>query len=309
MKTILGAGIFNLDKIFVREYPLGYQKNRKFVDKLTKEEAGGTCGNICIMLAHYGWETYPVAKLDASADGYKMTESLKDFGCDCRYVTNTEDGGTTFLTIRHGLDKDGNKQTRVMHGSTDKDGNPSRFPRRKHLKVRGEAPAFVEALDFVPDVFFFDDPAAAHRLIAKELKAKGSLVYFEPNTIKQNTDFTSVEHSDVIKFSEENIPDISFTDNYKDKLFIQTRGGDGLRFNLRGEGWVDLPPVQNDKVVDWDGAGDWTTTVFLKELGNADALSISKMTTELVKSALEKAQVVASKSVSYLGSKGMIQNK
>lgn len=307
MKTILGAGIFNLDKIFVREYPFGYQKNRKFVDNLVKEEAGGTCGNICIMLAHYGWKTYPISKFDISEDGYKMTESLKNFGCDCRYVSNTEDGGTTFLTIRHGLNKFGEKQISVRSGSTLKDGTTSRFPRRKHLNVRGEAPAFVEALDFVPDVFFFDDPAAAHRLIAKELKAKGSLVYFEPNTIKQNTDFTSVEHSDVIKFSEENIPDISFTENYKDKLFIQTRGGDGLRFNLRGEGWIELPPVHNDNVVDWEGAGDWTTTVFLKELGEADALSISKMTTELVKSALEKAQAVASKSVSYLGSKGMIE--
>lgn len=307
MKTILGTGIFNLDKIYVREYPLGPSHNRTFNETFLKEEAGGTCGNIMCMLAHYGWKTYPLAKLDNSADGHTLAGSLKSFGCDCRFVSNSDDGGTTYLTVTHKLDESGNKKVSVRAGSTDKDGNPSRFPRRRYLKVRNEAPAFIEALDLVPDVFFFDDPAAAHRLMAKELRSKGSLVYFEPNAIKTNADLTSVEHSDIVKFSEENIPDISFTDNYTDKLFIQTRGSEGLRFNLRGEGWVNLPPVHNDNFVDWEGAGDWTTSTFLKELGDIDALSIDKLTSDTVRSALQKAQAVASKSVSYLGSKGMIQ--
>lgn len=80
----------------------------------------------------------------------------------------------------------------------------------------------------------------------------------------------------------------------------------GIRFNLRGEGWGNLPPVENENVVDWDGAGDWTTSTFLNALAEADALSIKRLTTEVVKEALEKAQIVASKSVSFIGSKGMI---
>ena len=99
---------------------------------------------------------------------------------------------------------------------------------------------------------------------------------------------------------------MTFVDNYKDKLFIQTLGGDGLRFNLRGEGWMNLPPVENDNVADWDGAGDWTTSAFLNALAEADALSIKRLTADVVKDALEKAQVMASKSVSFMGSKGMI---
>jgi sugar/nucleoside kinase (ribokinase family) len=303
MKTILGTGIFNLDIISVREYPQGYQHNRIFTENLVKEEAGGTCGNIMCMLAYMGWQTYPLTKLDNSEEGLKMTESLKGFGCDCRFVTNTEDGGTTILTIKHGLDEDGNKMTRVMHGSP----GGSRFPRRRFLRLRDQAPKFLEKLDFVPDVFFFDDPAAGHRYLAKELKAKGSLVYFEPERIPEKPMLKSVEVSDVVKFSVENVQDVSFTDGFKDKLFIQTLGAEGLRFNLKGQGWVNLPPVENDNVADWDGAGDWTTSAFLDALSKADALSIEKMTVEIVKDALEKAQAVASKSVSYIGSKGMIQ--
>jgi hypothetical protein len=41
-------------------------------------------------------------------------------------------------------------------------------------------------------------------------------------------------------------------------------------------------------------------------LAKADALSIKRLTSEVVKAALEKAQIVASKSVSFMGSKGMI---
>ena len=300
---IIGTGIFNWDSIFVREYPQGPQHNRIFDEKLVVEEVGGTCGNVMCMLAHFGWEAFPVTKLDRSEEGLGMTKSLEEYGCDCRFVTNTDDGGTTILTIRHGLDENGNKKMSVRQGSP----GGSRFPRRRHLRLRDQAPAFIEALDFVPDVFFFDDPAAGYRYMARELREKGALVYFEPSVIKKKADFVSIAASDIVKFSGENVHDVSFVDNYKDKLFIQTLGGDGLRFNLRGEGWVNLPPVENDNVADWEGAGDWTTSAFLNALAEADALSIKRLTSALVKDALEKAQIVASKSVSFIGSKGMIK--
>ena len=165
MKKIIGTGIFNWDSISVREYPQGPQRNRIFDEKLVLEEVGGTCGNVMCILSHFGWEAFPVTNLDRSEEGLGMTESLKEYGCDCRFVTNTDEGGTTILTIKHRLD---------------------------------------------------------------------------------------------------------------------------------------------ENVVDWDGAGDWTTSTFLNALAEADVLSIMRLTSEVVKKALVKAQIVASKSVSYMGSKGMI---
>ena len=303
MKKILGTGIYNWDSIYVREYPLGPQHNRIFDEKLVIEEVGGTCGNVMCMLSHMGWQAFPLVNLDRSVEGLGMTESLKEFGCDCRFVTNTDEGGTTILTIKHGLDVNGNRKTRVMQGSP----GGSRFPRRRHLRLRDQAPDFLDALDFIPDVFFFDDPAAGYRLLGRELKEKGTLVYFEPSSIKERADFEAIAASDIVKFSGENIKDVSFVKDYKDKLFIQTLGKDGLRFNLRGEGWVSLPPVENDQVADWEGAGDWTTSAFLNALEEVDALSINMLTSSVVNGALEKAQVIASRSVSFMGSKGMIR--
>ena len=301
MKTIIGTGIFNLDSIIIREYPLG-PHDRKFTEKLVIEEAGGTCANVMCMLAHLGWESFPVAILDTSEEGYKVTESLKNYGCNCKFVQNTEAGGTTILKLTHKLNPDGSPKISIRAGSP----GGSIFPKRHFLRKRDEAPAFIEALDFVPDVFFFDDPAAGHRLIAQALSSKGSLIYFEPASIKEKKDYECIALSHIIKFSGENIGEPQFTENYNNKLFIQTLGSEGIRFNLRGEGWVTLPPVANSNLVDWEGAGDWTTSAFLNALGDANALSIDRLTSEIVRNALGTAQEIASKSVSYLGSKGMI---
>ena len=94
--------------------------------------------------------------------------------------------------------------------------------------------------------------------------------------------------------------------DYRDKLFIRTMGEEGMEFNLRGGGWKRIAPVPNDHVVDWEGAGDWTSSVFLAELCKADKTDIARLTEDDVRKALEAAAATASRSVSFMGSKGMI---
>lgn len=49
-------------------------------------------------------------------------------------------------------------------------------------------------------------------------------------------------------------------------LFIRTMAEKGMELNLCGRGWKKIAPVPNDHVVDWEGAGDWTSSVvFQKE--------------------------------------------
>ena len=86
-------------------------------------------------------------------------------------------------------------------------------------------------------------------------------------------------------------------------------GAEGLEFNLCGQDWVKVVSVPNDNVVDWEGAGDWTTSKFIACLCEMGILSIAQMTIESVCECLGEACKVASRSVSYLGSKGMIDAK
>ena len=304
-KRILGTGNFALDIIYQREYPEGFdtaKKRNPFVDKKILEEVGNTCGNVMCMLPYLGVETYPIGHFDESEQGLKITADLKRYGANTRFVKNSKDGGTTLMTCIHKLDANG--QHTMSHRATAPN---SRFPKRKQLR-KDEVQGFVDALDFKPDAYFFDVSDAGPRELAKALKEQGVLVYYEPEGNKEMNKFLKcVEVSDVIKFSGTNILDTSFVANYPDKLFIRTMGEEGMEFNLRSQGWQKIAPVPNKNVVDWEGAGDWTSSVFLAELCKLNKLNIAQLTSEEVRKVLETAAATASRSVSYMGSKGMIQ--
>ena len=301
--SIIGSGVYNLDTVVVRDYPEGPQNQRNFNEKVICEDVGGTCGNVMCMLSHLGWDAYPQVVLDCSEQGARLADGLASYGCRPDFVENRPDGGTVLLRCTHKQDKDGN------HVATFRATGPaSRFAKRHPLRERDEAPAFLESLSFVPDVYFFDLDAAGHRRIAAALREKGSLVYFEPERFEgKNTEMTCVKVSDIVKFSGEKVADTSFCGAFSDKLFIQTLGSEGVRFSLRGGEWVSLPPVPVEKVVDWEGAGDWTTSAFIDALGKSGSLSMASLTEDRVKDALMEAQKVASRSVGYMAPKGMIR--
>ena len=305
-KRILGTGNFALDIIYQREYPEGFdtaKKRNPFVDKKIIEEVGNTCGNVMCMLPYLGVETYPIGHFDESEQGLKITADLKHYGANTRFVKNSKEGGTTLMTCIHKLDANG--QHTMSHRATAPN---SRFPKRKQLR-KDEVQGFVDALDFKPDAYFFDVSDAGPRELAKALKEQYVLVYYEPEGNKEMNKFIKcVEVSDVIKFSGTNILDTSFVANYPDKLFIRTMGEEGMEFNLRGQAWKKIAPVPNNNVVDWEGAGDWTSSVFLAELCKLNKLNIAQLTSEDVRKVLETAAATASRSVSYMGSKGMIHS-
>lgn len=291
-KSIIGTGIFNLDIIVVREYP-AWPAMRPFVEKEVLQEVGGTCGNVMCMLASMGWKVRPVACLDDSAEGRKITEDLKQFGCDCSFVSNTAGGGTTLLRCTHKKDAAGNHVMSVRAGSP----GGSRFPKRHFLRARDEAPEFLATLKSTPAVFFFDDPAAGNRALARGLKERGALVYFEPSKVASNADLEAVGLSDIIKFSDENVPDVSFADAYPDKIFIQTMGPGGVRIKESGGDWYTIEGMKNDAVVDTEGAGDTFTSAFINAVAEGKTIA----------DAAREALAMASRSVGFLGSKGMFR--
>lgn len=304
-KTCLLSGNFALDTIVTRDYPNGFVigKSNKFVENVVTESVGNTCGNVAAILPYLGVESFPIAHFDMSEKGLMIKDDLQRYGADVRFVENSPNGGTTLLRCTHKRDKMTGEHTTSFRATSP----GSRFPRRRFLRVRDEAPAFVEKLDFVPDVFFFDAAEAGLRFLATELRGKGTLVYFEPESDAEKNKFLkAVEVSDIVKFSHEKVSDMDFTTQYTDKLFIRTLGADGLEFNLCGQGWIKVASVPNDNVVDWEGAGDWTTSQFIACLCERGILSILQMTVEAVRECLEIACETASRSVSYLTSKGMI---
>ncbi len=287
-----------MDTIVVREYP-AWPEMRPVEDKVVLEEVGGTCGNVMCMLSWLGWDARPLVCLDDSPEGLKITEDLKRYGCDCQYVSNSPGGGTTLLRCTHKKSADGQHVMSVRAGSP----GGSRFPKRHFLRARDEAQIFLDQLIEMPSVFFFDDPAAGNRLLAKVLKGRGAMVYFEPSKVATNADLDAVKASDIIKFSDENVPDVSFADDIHGKIFIQTMGPKGVRIKFKSHPWETVEGIRNDHVVDTEGAGDWFTSAFINALAEAGGLSY-----ENVIKAADAALKTSSESVGYMGSKGMINH-
>lgn len=303
--TCLTGGVFNFDIIRERTYPDGFVvgKRNRFEERDILRCVGGTCGNVSCMLPWLGVTSFPIAHFDLSEEGLQMAADLKRYGADTRFVCNTESGGTTLLTCTHKRD-----QKTGEHVITYRATSPgSMFPRRKAPRGRDEAPAFLAQMDFTPDVFFFDSPDSGYRVIAEGLRAKGTLVYFEPESDKDRKKFLdAVSKSDIVKFSGEKIADRSFCDAYSNKLFVQTLGKEGLAFKLRDMPWLSVASIPNEKVVDWEGAGDWLTSQLIASLAERNLHSVDKMTEEKVRECLKEASRMASCSVSYMSSKGMI---
>lgn len=309
---IIGTGSYNLDTIVQREYPDGFVPGRrnKFVERVVRQEIGSNPGNVMCIMSHLGWHSCPIALFDDSPEGHQMTADFQRYGCDTRYVTNTPDGGTNLLRITHALNPEGQPVCRFSRRHAPGSG----FPRDKAFTIQGPGatlPRFVEQIEALPAVYFFEGTAPAWRELGRWMRQRGVLVYYEmqhmhPRKLRQYQRCIAV--SDIVKFSDEAINDLSLVDGYTDKLIVQTLGAQGVRFNLRGQGWVTLPPVLCPNVVDTEGCGDWTTAALINALGQRSALDVATFTSDIVSDCLMEAQTYASRNASYLGTKALISN-
>ncbi len=293
--TCLGVGTFPLDNLMV--------KHSKDDVEAICQHVGGTAGNVMTILAWYGWHTLPAARLDDSKEGLLLKTDMEAYGCDTRYVTNTPDGGTTILDIVHKTGRDGKpKMTLTPHSPRG-----GRFVNYRFWTLK-QAQALFDSLEEMPDVFFFDRCAPGNILLAQLLHEQGVLVYYEPNEPVDRNFLRAVAASDIVKFSNERHPDVSFTEEFGDKLFVQTMNEEGLRYRLRGGEWKQLEPVWNPHFIDGEGAGDWTSSTFIHALGKKGLPHISDIQPSVLEDCLMEAQRVASESVSYIGAKGLIHH-
>lgn len=304
--SIIGSGQYNWDRIVLRNYPHGFTPGKRNIcwEEVLVEEVGGTCGNVMCMLSRLGWNVYPQVKLIDTDEGKQITDSLASYGCDVSLVSFDSKGGFSGITCTH---RRSNKTGEHELGLRSFGPNGSQFRKITELRARDEVPSFLDGLEEAPDVYFFDHNEAGPRKIAEDLRKRGSLIYYECENSRDWNKFTkSVEVADIVKFSDENVSDLSFCDEYKDKLFIQTQGSKGLQFKLRDGEWIHVNPIQVTDVVDWEGCGDTITAVFINELGKLGLPKVEDLSEEQVKSALSAATEKAALCTQYYGSKGWL---
>lgn len=291
---VLGAGLISLD-VLIRDgqrIPVSYY-------------VGGTCGNVMMILAHMGWESYPIARLDGTKDTDRVLADMAKHAVHTDFVS-TNDGKVPVIVQRNFVTKDGAPTHKFESRN-----NVGRFYLDfKSLTMR-QADAVIEQIDFVPNVFFFDRVSPAILKLAKTFKGIGSVIFFEPSSRGSDVKRFDqcVEIADIVKFSDQRIKDIKQFGSYNDKLFVQTQGAKGLSYRFNSD-WVHLASVLNEHVIDTAGAGDWTAAALINNLFKGKVmLNISSLLTSDLEAALNEAQKVGAESCSYEGARGMMLQK
>lgn len=288
-RTCIGMGLVSLDRLILN----GDEKN-------VSCRAGGTCGNVMIILSHMGWESYPIARLDISNNSEVILCNMSQHRVHLDYILTQERGKTPIITQWNYF----NQQGLASHRFSFTGYKGGRFLDFSPV-TKTDARSLLQKIQFVPNVFFFDRVSASSLFFAEHFIEKGTIVFFEPSVKKIDLQFMKcVKASNIIKFSEQRMPDISFAEQFPDKLYIQTLGSEGLRYKFPGSDWKHLPTIENSNIVDTAGAGDWTTAAFLNAL---PLEPFYKIESEKIEAALIEAQKIGALSCSYAGARGMME--
>ena len=277
----VGAGLVVLDAI--------YDKGAKTPAFL----AGGSCANVLTILSYLGWDSYPVARLGGDPEGRRVLEDMGSWGARTDFVEQ-ERGRDTPRIIERITGNGG-----ATHRFSLKCGHGRWLPQRRAYLLKSAGPA----LGRLPDarVFYFDraDPAALE--MARALRSRGAVVFFEPPRFLQTGTFARcLEAADVVKHcagqfgpAPSRIP-----------LEVKTMGGEGLAYRLgaRGSGaWRRMRAFAARRLVDTAGSGDWLSAGMIHRLFRDGRRPLGRARLE---SALRFGQALASINCGFAGARG-----
>jgi len=284
--TCVGTGLVTLDVIYANE------KKPRFL-------AGGSCGNVLTILSYLGWNSFPVSRLGKDPEGNRIIEDMKKWGVKTKFIEQEKMASPRIIEKIFP-----NKNPRHRFYITCEHGNW--LPRRK--------PYLLKALEQIQDklprsnVFYFDRASPSALQLAKILKAKNTIIFFEPPKFLDDYVFLEcLRIADVVKHCYNQSKETE-NSGIKIPLEIQTKGEEGLRYKarfLKQKTWqqMDAFPVTN--LVDAAGSGDWLTAGIIHFIGQNTSKAPSQKKLE---TALRFGQALASLNCNFIGARGIMYN-
>ncbi|WP_460972374.1 PfkB family carbohydrate kinase [Spirosoma migulaei] len=294
LPTCVGAGLVALDVVISGE-----------IKTPAQFYAGGSCGNVITILSFLGWSTYPIARLSNNIAAEILINDLNRWSVNQDFLEVSENGSTPIIIQRITRDKAGNAKHKFEFKNPE-DG--------KYLP--SYKPCLAKSVDRIydalnsPNVFFFDRINKASIELAKKYRQQGTIIYFEPSTIKDIKEFQRcVEIADIVKFSHDRINDYDLLYPIaKAPLEIQTLGKEGLKFRRAGQNeWLYLKGFDIDNVIDTAGAGDWSTAGIIFTLFKAK-IELTNIPTNYIIDALLFGQSLSALNCTFEGARGLMYN-
>ena len=164
----------------------------------------------------------------------------------------------------------------------------------RDLSVDASASRRCDPIRHVPKAFYMDRLSPASLKLATWAREKGALVVFEPSSVGDERQFQkAVDLCHILKFSHDRLGHLrDLREAQQPRIIVETLAEEGLRVRWRGH-WSDLPAFTLPVFVDGAGAGDWTTTGLIHQLGTSGAKVFDTLQKPRLLSALRFGQGLA----------------
>ncbi|MEO8350634.1 MAG: carbohydrate kinase family protein [Chthoniobacteraceae bacterium] len=293
--VIVGTGLIALDIV------LGAEKT-----STPQLYAGGTCGNLLIIMSYLGWKSLPVSRMNGDKASKHVLADMKRWGVQTECATTKPGSNTPIIVQRIKRNAQGEVSHRFSW-TCPKCG--AWLP--GYAAVPAAAASTAGELVKSPNVFFFDRVSRGAINLASGYRTAGALVVFEPSGVGDPRLFReALECAHIVKYSEDRIHQIKGLGRMNGPLLeIQTRGSEGLRYRrLDGAGgsraWTNAAALVANAVKDTSGAGDWCCAGIIHRLGAKGAKGLQAVTDAEIRKAIEFGQAMAAWNCKFEGARG-----
>jgi fructokinase len=226
-------------------------------------------------------------------------------GIDTSYILQDEKGRTPVIIESIKKAKNGRPKHRFSLSCPECGSNLPRF--RAVLKNE-----VSNILNKIPNsqVFYFDRISSSSIEIAKAHKIRGSLIFFEPNGIKDEDLFLECSDlADIVKFSNQMmVRSREVLSKINPPLLIETLGDKGLRFRCNKNGnatsWKTMRAFTTSQIRDAAGAGDWCSAGIIHKLGRCGKESFENSEENDIDRAVKFGQALAAINCKFDGARG-----
>jgi sugar/nucleoside kinase (ribokinase family) len=266
--------------------------------------AGGTCGNVLVILAALGWRALPIARLAYDRASRMVQDDCESLNVDVSLLRVAPLASTPVIVERLQKDIDGIPYHRFSFFCP---GCNRRYP--------GFQPVLLKSIEgLLPtigrqDVLFVDRASASSVALARHAWEAGSTVFFEPSSANYDDgNFRAMlKLATIVKYSHDRIDELEIPSGAV-KLEIQTLGRGGLRFRstlakFRNQ-WLHLDAEPKMDLVDTAGSGDWLSAGIIYLLGPGGRPSLGKVGRRRLLSALCFGQALAAWNCGFVGARG-----
>lgn len=297
MSVVTGTGLIALDVIIRNGTKPNYQLN-----------AGGSCGNILTILSYLGCKSYPIAHIGSDNASKLVIQDMTNFGVNTSLILQDENRKTPIFVETIRTAKNGRPIHKFMRICPDCGSYLPRF--------RGISKNILETMRTLPksNIFYFDRITYGSMELAKKFKNTGSLIFFEPNGIKNWKHFFECSAlADVVKFSHEMLGKSEYIwEKLETPLIIETLGSEGLRFRFDNKNnttiWKDMPAYDIKGLRDAAGAGDWCSAGIIHTLCRNDAINLKDCREKDIEMAIKYGQALAAVNCHFEGARGAMYN-